>query len=62
MCIFRFHAQAAQMLPHLTRAAAVGSAKEEARKREGGSYLSADLSVLAQSAAAVASAKTEALA
>ena len=43
-----------------------GSAKAEARKREGGSYLSADLSavltVLAQSAAAVASAKTEALA
>ena len=54
------------MLPHLTRAAAVGSAKAEARKREGGSYLSADLSavltVLSQSAAAVASAKTEALA
>ena len=52
--------------------AVVGSAKAEARKREGGSYLSADLSavltVLAQSAAAVtlaeakASAKTEALA
>ena len=46
------------MLPHLTRAAAVGSAEAEARKREGGSYLSADLSavltVLAQSAAAVA--------
>ena len=50
----------------------VGSAKAEARKREGGSYLSAVLSavltVLAQSAAAVAlaeakaSAKTEALA
>ena len=42
----------------------VGSGKAEARKREGGSYLSADLSavltVLAQSAAAVASAKTEA--
>ena len=60
------------MLPHLTRAAAVGSAKAEARKREGGSYLSAVLSavltVLAQSAAAVAlaeaeaSAKTESLA
>ena len=36
----------------------VGSAEAEARKREGGSYLSADLSavltVLAQSAAAVA--------
>ena len=47
---------------------AVGSAKAEARKREGGSYLSAVLTVLAQSAAAVAlaqveaSAKTEALA
>ena len=41
------------------------SAKAEARKREGGSYLSADLSAvltaIAQSAAAVASAKTEAL-
>ena len=32
----------------------VGSAKAEARKREGGSYLSAVLTVLAQSAAAVA--------
>ena len=46
--------------------AAVGSAKAEARKREGGSYLSTDLAavlaVLAQSAAAVASAKAEALA
>ena len=46
--------------------AAADAAKAEARKREGGSYLSADLSavltVLAQSAAAVASAKTEALA
>ena len=45
---------------------AVGSAKAEARKSEGGSYMSADLSavltVLAQSAAAVASAKEEALA
>ena len=44
----------------------VGSAKAEARKREGGSYLSADLStvltVLAQSTAAVASAESEALA
>ena len=64
MCIFSFHARAAQMLPHLTRAAAVDSAKAEARKREGGSYLSADLSavltVLAQSAAAVASVKAEA--
>ena len=50
----------------------VGSAKAEARKREGGSYLSAVLSTvlsaIAQSAAAVAlaeseaSAKTEALA
>ena len=42
------------------------SAKAEARKREGGSYLSADLSavltVLAQSAAAVALAESEALA
>jgi len=40
---------------------AVGSAKAEARKREGGSYLSADLSAvltaIAQSAAAVASAE-----
>ena len=46
--------------------AVVGSAKAEARKREGGSYLSADLSAvlsaITQSAAAVASAKTEALA
>ena len=44
----------------------VGSAKAEARKREGGSYLAAVLAdvltVLAQSAAAVALAKTEALA
>ena len=44
--------------------AAVGSAKAEARKREGGSYLSADLSavltVLAQSAAAVAISQAEA--
>ena len=46
--------------------AAVGSAEAEARKREGGSYLSADLSavltVLSQSAAAVALAEEEALA
>ena len=46
--------------------AAVGSAKAEARKREGGSYLSAVLStvltVLAQSAAAVALAEAESLA
>ena len=44
----------------------VGSAKAEARKREGGSYLAADLSavltVLAQSAAAVDLAEAEALA
>ena len=41
---------------------AVGSAKAEARKREGGSYLSAGLFAIAQSAAAVASAEAEALA
>ena len=39
----------------------VGSAEAEARKREGGSYLSANLSAIAQSAAAVALAKMEAL-